>query len=73
MTVSPCLSQIFPVQQSYKRNIKGDDRHGEGAVFHFKYLFSCCDATYEKVTEFMKNGVDKLRCQGTEEVKLKES
>ena len=73
MADSPCLSQISPVQQLYKRNIKGDDRHGGGAVVHCKYLLSCYDATYEKVTEFMKNAVDKLRYEGTEEVKVKES
>ena len=75
MTDPPCLSQIPPAQQSYKCNIKGDDRRGGGAfiVIHCKYLLSCYDATYEKVTEFMKNAVDKLRYQGTEEVEVEES
>ena len=68
----PCLSQITPAQRSYKRNIKGDDRRGGGAVVHCKYLLSCYDAIYEKVTKFMKNAVDKVRYQGTEEVKVEE-
>ena len=73
MTDPPCLSQVPPAQQSYKCNIKGDDRLGGGAVIHCKYLLSCYDATYEKVTEFMNNAVDKLRYQGTEEVEVEES
>ena len=73
MTDPPCLSQIPPAQQSYKRNLKGDDRRGGGAVIHYKYLLSCYNATYEKVTKFMKNAVDKLRYQGTEEVEVEES
>ena len=73
MTNPPCLSQIPPAQQSYKRNIKGDDRRGGGALVHSKYLLSCYDTTYEKVTQFMKNAVDKLRYQETEEAEVEES
>ena len=73
MTDPICLSQIPPAQQSYKRNINGDDWRGGGAAVHCKYLLSCYDVTYEKVTEFMKNAVDKLRYQGTEEVEVEES
>ena len=73
MTDPPCLSQITPAQQSYKRNIKGDDLRGGGAVVHCKYLLSCYDAIYEMVTKFIKNAVDKVRYQETEEVKVEES
>ena len=61
MTDPPCLNQIPPAQQLYKPNIKGDGQCGGGAVVHCKYLFSCYHATYEKVSEFMKNAVNKLR------------
>ena len=73
MTDPPCLSRIPPAQQSYKHNIKGNDGRGGGAVVHCKYLLSCYNTTFVKVTEFVKNAADKLRYEGTEEVEVEES
>ena len=50
--------------------MKGKDQRGGGAVIPCTYKLLCYDNTYDKVTEYMVNGLKELQFQGTEEVEI---
>lgn len=66
----PHLSGIPPPQESFKRNPRGKDRRGGGAVIACKYTLHCHDTTYEKVVQYMVAALKELQFQGEEEVKI---
>ena len=63
---SPTISKIPPVGQKYKRNIKGYDQRGGGAVIKCIYKVYCFSSSYNEVREKLCELFQNVEYEGTE-------
>ena len=65
----PTRSAVPPPEQSFRRNPKGKDRRGGGAIIPCIYKLSCADGCYETVKKHVIDSLKELKGhQCTEEV-----
>ena len=57
---APTISKQPPSQQSYKRNVRGKDRRGGGAVIPCRYVLFCYETSFNKVKLYLEHSIKDL-------------
>lgn len=71
-TDEPTISKVPRASQSFKRNFKGLNRRGGGAVIPCQFILKCYDSSYDSASEFLTENLRAFK-HGTEKVVLEKS